>query len=71
MEVEPRSVVIGLAIMMLGVVFPVSYMIFRNKRVPSYSSFSKQTYVCLSHIIFYLSIFSCFPLSVVIRNRVL
>ncbi|GFP81769.1 hypothetical protein PHJA_000320200 [Phtheirospermum japonicum] len=46
MEVEPPSVVrylIGSAIMMLGVVLPVGYMMFRNKRVPSSSSYSKQT----------------------------
>ncbi|KAL0312999.1 UNVERIFIED_CONTAM: hypothetical protein Sradi_5699200 [Sesamum radiatum] len=46
MEVEPPSVVrylIGAAIMMLGVVLPVGYMMFRNKRVPSSSSYSKQT----------------------------
>ncbi|KAH6795075.1 transmembrane protein [Perilla frutescens var. hirtella] len=46
LEVEPPSVVrylIGAAIMMLGVVLPVGYMMFRNKRVPSSSSYSKQT----------------------------
>ncbi|GFQ02952.1 hypothetical protein PHJA_002439000 [Phtheirospermum japonicum] len=46
MEVEPPSVVrylIRSAIMMLGVVLPVGYMMFRNKRVPSSSSYSKQT----------------------------
>ncbi|CAA2985532.1 transcription factor HALR MLL3, involved in embryonic development [Olea europaea subsp. europaea] len=45
-EVEPPSVLrylIGVAIMMLGVVFPVGCMIFRSKRVPSSSSYSKQT----------------------------
>ncbi|KAI4364844.1 hypothetical protein MLD38_020882 [Melastoma candidum] len=39
-EVEPPSpmrYLIGAAIMMIGVVFPVGYMMFRNKRVPSYS----------------------------------
>ncbi|KAL6556256.1 hypothetical protein OROGR_005544 [Orobanche gracilis] len=48
--IEPPSVVrylIGAAIMMLGVVLPVGYMMFRNKRVPSSSStpssYSKQT----------------------------
>ncbi|CAN0908442.1 hypothetical protein LINGRAHAP2_LOCUS25291 [Linum grandiflorum] len=29
--------------MMIGVVLPVGYMMFRNKRVPSSSSYSKQT----------------------------
>lgn len=46
MEVEPPSILrylIGATIMMLGVVFPVGYMMFRNKRVPSSSSYSKQT----------------------------
>ncbi|XP_077236530.1 uncharacterized protein LOC143878077 isoform X1 [Tasmannia lanceolata] len=46
LEVEPPSPVryiIGAAIMMIGVVFPVGYMMFRNKRVPSSSSYSKQT----------------------------
>ncbi|KAG6427763.1 hypothetical protein SASPL_112010 [Salvia splendens] len=50
LEVEPPSVVrylIGAAIMMLGVVLPVGYMMFRNKRVPSSSSYSKQTLVPL------------------------
>ena len=47
-EVEPPSPVryiIGAAIMMIGVVLPVGigYMMFRNKRVPSTSSYSKQT----------------------------
>ncbi|XP_039167743.1 uncharacterized protein LOC104443674 isoform X2 [Eucalyptus grandis] len=50
MEVEPPSPVrylIGAAIMMAGVVLPVGYMMFRNKRAPSASSssssYSKQT----------------------------
>ncbi|XP_012827312.1 PREDICTED: uncharacterized protein LOC105948637 isoform X2 [Erythranthe guttata] len=47
MEVEPPSVMrylIGCAIMMAGVVLPVGYMMFRNKRAPSSSSsYSKQT----------------------------
>ncbi|KAH0974038.1 hypothetical protein GBA52_015937 [Prunus armeniaca] len=30
--------------MMIGVVLPVGYMMFRNKRVPSSSSYSKQTF---------------------------
>ncbi|CAA2966588.1 uncharacterized protein LOC111394106 [Olea europaea var. sylvestris] len=45
-EVEPPSLLrylIGATIMMLGVVVPVGYMMFRNKRVPSSSSYSKQT----------------------------
>ncbi|XP_021901932.1 uncharacterized protein LOC110817619 isoform X1 [Carica papaya] len=45
-EVEPPSplrYLIGAAIMMIGVVLPVGYMMFRNKRVPSSSSYSKQT----------------------------
>ncbi|KAK2982998.1 hypothetical protein RJ640_012873 [Escallonia rubra] len=45
-EVEPPSplrYIIGAAIMMLGVVLPVGYMMFRNKRVPSSSSYAKQT----------------------------
>ncbi|KAM5572958.1 hypothetical protein ABKV19_012816 [Rosa sericea] len=45
-EVEPPSILrylIGAAIMMIGVVLPVGYMMFRNKRVPSASSYSKQT----------------------------
>ncbi|XP_030467629.1 uncharacterized protein LOC115686464 [Syzygium oleosum] len=50
MEVEPPSPIrylIGAAIMMAGVVLPVGYMMFRNKRAPSSSSssssYSKQT----------------------------
>ncbi|XP_051114461.1 uncharacterized protein LOC127240065 isoform X1 [Andrographis paniculata] len=46
MEVGPPSMMrylIGAAIMMLGVVLPLGYMMFRNKRVPSSSSYSKQT----------------------------
>ncbi|XP_073047063.1 uncharacterized protein [Primulina eburnea] len=46
MEVEPPSILrylIGSAIMMLGVVLPLGYMMFRNKRAPSSSSYSKQT----------------------------
>ncbi|KAB2632449.1 hypothetical protein D8674_028696 [Pyrus ussuriensis x Pyrus communis] len=45
-EVEPPSplrYIIGAAIMMIGVVLPVGYMMFRNKRVPTSSSYSKQT----------------------------
>ncbi|XP_030947883.1 uncharacterized protein LOC126709866 isoform X1 [Quercus robur] len=46
LEVEPPSplrYIIGAAIMMIGVVLPVGYMMFRTKRVPSSSSYSKQT----------------------------
>jgi len=48
MEVEAPGAVrylMGAAIMMLGVVLPLGYMMFRNKRGPSPSSsaFSKQT----------------------------
>ncbi|XP_008796121.2 uncharacterized protein LOC103711657 isoform X2 [Phoenix dactylifera] len=46
MEVEPPGplrYLIGAAIIMVGVVLPLGYMMFRNKRVPSSSSFSKQT----------------------------
>ncbi|XP_021856471.1 uncharacterized protein [Spinacia oleracea] len=45
-EVDPPSPVrylIGAMVMMIGVVFPLGYMMFRNKRVPSSPSFSKQT----------------------------
>nr|ACU16207.1 unknown [Glycine max] len=45
-EVEPPSplrYLIGAAVMMIGVVLPVGYTMFRNKRVPSSSSYSKQT----------------------------
>ncbi|XP_010542229.2 PREDICTED: uncharacterized protein LOC104815513 [Tarenaya hassleriana] len=31
------------AVMMMGVVLPVGYMMFRNKRGPFSSSYSKQT----------------------------
>ncbi|KAK9148378.1 hypothetical protein Scep_007135 [Stephania cephalantha] len=46
LEVEPPSplrYIIGAAIMMAGVVLPVGYMMFRNKRVPSSSSYAKHT----------------------------
>ncbi|CAM8888204.1 unnamed protein product [Rhodiola kirilowii] len=46
LEVEPPSplrYLLGAAVMMIGVVFPVGYMMFRNKRGPSSSSYSKQT----------------------------
>ncbi|KAK9716349.1 hypothetical protein RND81_06G227500 [Saponaria officinalis] len=48
-EVEPPSPIrylMGAIVMMIGVVFPVGYLMFRNKRVPSSSSsssFAKQT----------------------------
>ncbi|PON97695.1 hypothetical protein TorRG33x02_066050 [Trema orientale] len=45
-EVEPPSplrYIIGAAVMVIGVVLPLGYMMFRNKRVPSSSSYSKQT----------------------------
>ncbi|CAO2819476.1 uncharacterized protein LOC130801332 isoform X2 [Amaranthus tricolor] len=45
-EVEPPSPIrylIGATVLMIGVVLPMGYMMFRNKRVPSSSSFSKQT----------------------------
>ncbi|XP_030513318.1 uncharacterized protein LOC115727284 isoform X1 [Rhodamnia argentea] len=47
MEVEPPSPIrylIGAAIMMVGVVLPVGYMMFRNKRAPSSSSSSSSSY---------------------------
>ncbi|CAG7883709.1 unnamed protein product [Brassica rapa] len=50
MEVEPPSLLrylIGSAVMMIGVVLPLGYMMFRNKRVPSSSSYSKQTNLIL------------------------
>ncbi|XP_072962241.1 uncharacterized protein [Typha angustifolia] len=45
---SPVRYLIGAAIMMVGVVLPLGYMMFRSKRVPSSSSpssssFSKQT----------------------------
>ncbi|URE14218.1 hypothetical protein MUK42_10735 [Musa troglodytarum] len=47
MEVEPPGplrYLIGAAVMMVGVVLPLGYMMFRIKRVPSSSStYSKQT----------------------------
>ncbi|XP_074586100.1 uncharacterized protein LOC141841806 isoform X1 [Curcuma longa] len=48
MEVEPPGplrYLIGAAVMMIGVVLPLGYMMFRVKRVPSSSSsaYSKQT----------------------------
>ncbi|XP_019058295.1 PREDICTED: uncharacterized protein LOC104815500 [Tarenaya hassleriana] len=45
-EVEPPSplrYLIGAAGGMMGVVLPVGYMMFRNKRGPFSSSYSKQT----------------------------
>eukprot|EP01018_Ginkgo_biloba_P018122 Gb_33768 [translate_table: standard] len=46
LEVEPPGPVrylMGAIIMMVGVVLPVGYMMFRNKRVPSSSVYAKQT----------------------------
>ncbi|CAA7399738.1 unnamed protein product [Spirodela intermedia] len=47
MEVEPPGLLrylVGAVIMVVGVVLPLGYMMFRNKRSPSSSSyFSKQT----------------------------
>ncbi|XXG77874.1 hypothetical protein AAC387_Pa08g1938 [Persea americana] len=46
LEVEPPGplrYLIGAAIMMIGVVLPVGYMMFRTKRVPSSSTYAKQT----------------------------
>ncbi|MFS7941198.1 hypothetical protein Hanom_Chr05g00473381 [Helianthus anomalus] len=43
-EVEPPSpmrYLIGSAIMKIGVVLPLGYKMFRNKRAPSSSSFAK------------------------------
>ncbi|KAK4338233.1 hypothetical protein RND71_042720 [Anisodus tanguticus] len=45
-EVEapsPMRYMMGAAVMMIGVVLPLAYMMFTNKRVPSPSSYSKQT----------------------------
>ncbi|KAF5820345.1 hypothetical protein HanRHA438_Chr01g0001271 [Helianthus annuus] len=45
-EVEPPSpmrYLIRSAIMMISVVLPLGYMMFRNKRAPSSLSFAKQT----------------------------
>ncbi|CAN6460863.1 unnamed protein product [Victoria cruziana] len=46
LEVEQPGIlryVVGALIMMVGVVLPVGYMMFRNKRAPSSSAYSKQT----------------------------
>ncbi|KAJ4951910.1 hypothetical protein NE237_028742 [Protea cynaroides] len=46
LEIEPPSplrYIMGALVMMIGVVLPVGYIMFRNKRVPSSSSYSKQT----------------------------
>ncbi|KAL4178685.1 hypothetical protein AMTRI_Chr13g83500 [Amborella trichopoda] len=46
LEVEapgPMRYIIGAIIMMVGVVLPVGYMMFRNKRVPNSSTYAKQT----------------------------
>ncbi|PHT92763.1 hypothetical protein T459_00645 [Capsicum annuum] len=45
-EVEapsPMRYMMGAAVMMIGVVLPLAYMMFRNKRVPSSPSYPKQT----------------------------
>ncbi|KAH7286634.1 hypothetical protein KP509_32G015800 [Ceratopteris richardii] len=45
LEVEspgPTRYLLGAFIMMVGVVLPVGYMMFRNKRVPSSSLYGKQ-----------------------------
>ncbi|KAJ7566215.1 hypothetical protein O6H91_02G092600 [Diphasiastrum complanatum] len=45
-EVEPPGIVrylIGATIMTVGVVLPLAYMMFRTKRVPSTSTYAKQT----------------------------
>lgn len=39
---DPVRYIIGAAIMMLGVVLPVGYMMFRTKRVPTSSVYAKQ-----------------------------
>nr|ADE75921.1 unknown [Picea sitchensis] len=39
----PVRYLMGAIIMMVGVVLPVGYMMFRNKRVPTSSVYSKQT----------------------------
>eukprot|EP00249_Psilotum_nudum_P010492 c22571_g2_i3 orf=540-848(-) len=46
LEIEPPApmrYLLGAFIMMVGVVLPVGYMMFRNKRVPSVSVYGKQT----------------------------
>ncbi|KAG0616092.1 hypothetical protein M758_5G089700 [Ceratodon purpureus] len=40
---EPARYIVGAVIMMLGVVLPVGYMMFRTKRMPSSSGYAKQT----------------------------
>ncbi|BBM98660.1 hypothetical protein MPTK1_1g15190 [Marchantia polymorpha subsp. ruderalis] len=39
----PVRYIVGALIMMIGVVLPVGFMMFRTKRVPSSSGYSKQT----------------------------
>lgn len=39
----PVRYIIGAALMMVGIVLPVGYMMFRTKRVPNSSGYSKQT----------------------------
>ncbi|OAE25764.1 hypothetical protein AXG93_4368s2240 [Marchantia polymorpha subsp. ruderalis] len=41
----PVRYIVGALIMMIGVVLPVGFMMFRTKRVPSSSGYSKQTSV--------------------------
>lgn len=46
LEVEPPGptrYIIGAVIMMVGVVLPLGFMMFRTKRAPSPNSFGKQT----------------------------
>nr|VVV78800.1 unnamed protein product [Nymphaea colorata] len=40
---NPLRYLIGAMVMMVGIVLPVGYMMFRNKRIPSSSAYSKQT----------------------------
>ncbi|KAF3795195.1 hypothetical protein EJ110_NYTH05022 [Nymphaea thermarum] len=40
---SPLRYLIGAMVMMVGIVLPVGYMMFRSKRIPSASAYSKQT----------------------------
>ncbi|XP_074326491.1 uncharacterized protein LOC141664436 [Apium graveolens] len=40
---SPLRYLIGAVVMMISVVLPVGFVMLRNKRVPSSSSFAKQT----------------------------
>ncbi|KAK7252685.1 hypothetical protein RIF29_36817 [Crotalaria pallida] len=40
---SPLRYLVGATVMMIGVVLPVAYMMFRNKRIPS-TSYSKHMY---------------------------